>query len=121
MGVTTGPTGDYQVAFELKNEEANIFSDYTTRNVGTVLAIVLDKQIISAPRINEPITDGQGVISGDFTLEGANELAVQLRYGSLPIPLTVVETRTVGPTLGSDSLQKSLVAGLIYSIKLKMP
>ncbi len=113
VGVTTGPTGDYQVAFELKSEEANIFSDYTTRNVGTVLAIVLDKQIISAPRINEPITDGQGVISGDFTLEGANELAVQLRYGSLPIPLTVVETRTVGPTLGSDSLQKSLVAGLI--------
>ena len=113
VGVTTGPTGDYQVAFELKSEEAKIFSDYTTRNVGTVLAIVLDKQIISAPRINEPITDGQGVISGDFTLEGANELAVQLRYGSLPIPLTVVETRTVGPTLGSDSLQKSLVAGLI--------
>jgi len=113
VGVTTGPTGDYQVAFELKSEEAKIFSDYTTLNVGTVLAIVLDKQIISAPRINEPITDGQGVISGDFTLEGANELAVQLRYGSLPIPLTVVETRTVGPTLGSDSLQKSLVAGLI--------
>ena len=113
VGVTTGPTGDYQVAFELKSEEAKIFSDYTTRNVGTVLAIVLDKQIISAPRINEPITDGQGVISGDFTLEGANELAVQLRYGSLPIPLTVVETRTVGPTLGSDSLQKSLFAGLI--------
>jgi preprotein translocase subunit SecD len=113
VGVTTGPTGDYQVAFELKSEEAKIFSDYTTKNVGTVLAIVLDKQIISAPRINEPITDGQGVISGDFTLEGANELAVQLRYGSLPIPLTVVETRTVGPTLGSDSLQKSLVAGLI--------
>jgi preprotein translocase subunit SecD len=113
VGVTTSPTGDYQVAFELKSEEAKIFSDYTTQNVGTVLAIVLDKQIISAPRINEPITDGQGVISGDFTLEGANELAVQLRYGSLPIPLTVVETRTVGPTLGSDSLQKSLVAGLI--------
>lgn len=113
VGVTTGPTGDYQVAFELKSEEAKIFSDYTTQNVGTVLAIVLDKQIISAPRINEPITDGQGVISGDFTLEGANDLAVQLRYGSLPIPLIVVETRTVGPTLGSDSLQKSLEAGLI--------
>lgn len=113
VGVTTGPTGDYQVAFELKSEDAKKFSDYTTRNVKTVLAIVLDKQVISAPTINEPITDGQGVISGDFTLEGANELAVQLRYGSLPIPLVVVETRTVGPTLGSDSLQKSLVAGLI--------
>jgi preprotein translocase subunit SecD len=113
VGVTTGQTGEYQVAFELKSEDAQIFSDYTSRNVGSVLAIVLDKQIISAPRINEPITDGQGVISGNFTLESANSLAVQLRYGSLPIPLVVVETRTVGPTLGLDSLQKSLVAGLI--------
>lgn len=113
VGVTTSPTGEYQVAFELKSEDAQVFSDYTTRNVGTILAIVLDKQIISAPRINEPITDGQGVITGDFSLEGANNLAVQLRYGSLPIPLVVVETRTVGPTLGLDSLQKSLLAGLI--------
>lgn len=113
VGVTTSPTGEYQVAFELKSEDARVFSDYTTRNTGSILAIVLDKQIISAPRINEPITDGQGVITGDFTLEGANNLAIQLRYGSLPIPLKVVETRTVGPTLGLDSLQKSLVAGLI--------
>lgn len=113
VGVTTSPTGEYQVAFELKSEDSKVFSDYTTRNVGTILAIVLDKQIISAPRINEPITDGQGVITGDFSLESANNLAVQLRYGSLPIPLVVVETRTVGPTLGLDSLQKSLLAGLI--------
>ncbi len=113
VGVTTSPTGEYQVAFELKSEDAQTFADYTIRNVNSVLAIVLDKQIISAPRINEPITDGQGVISGNFTLESANSLAIQLRYGSLPIPLVVVETRTVGPTLGLDSLSKSLVAGLI--------
>lgn len=113
VGVTTSPTGEFQVAFELKSEGAQIFSDYTSRNVGNILAIVMDKQVISAPRINEPITDGQGVISGNFTLESANSLAVQLRYGSLPIPLVVVETRTVGPTLGQDSLRKSLVAGLI--------
>ncbi len=114
VSVTTHPTtGEYQVAFELKSEDAQTFANYTRQNVGNVLAIVLDKQVISAPRINEPITDGQGVISGSFTLEGANALAVQLRYGSLPIPLKIVETRTVGPTLGQDSLQKSLVAGLI--------
>jgi preprotein translocase subunit SecD len=113
VGVTTSPAGEYQVAFELKGEDAQTFSAYTASNVGNVLAIVLDKQVISTPRINEPITDGQGVISGNFTSETANSLAVQLRYGSLPIPLAVVETRTVGPTLGQDSLQKSLTAGLI--------
>jgi len=73
----------------------------------------LDGKVISAPTIEDAITDGQGVISGSFTYETANNLAVQLRYGSLPIPLKVVETRTVGPTLGQDSLQKSLLAGII--------
>jgi preprotein translocase subunit SecD len=66
--------------------------------------------VISAPQVNEPITQGEGVISGSFTPESANALAVQLRYGSLPIPLVVVESRTIGPTLGEDSLNKSLVA-----------
>jgi preprotein translocase subunit SecD len=113
VGVTTSPAGEYQVAFELKSEDSQTFAAYTASNVGNVLAIVLDKQVISTPIINEPITDGQGVISGNFTSESANSLAVQLRYGSLPIPLAVVETRTVGPTLGQDSLQKSLTAGLI--------
>jgi preprotein translocase subunit SecD len=74
----------------------------------------VDKRLISAPTVNEPITDGQGNISSSqFDLESANALAVQLRYGSLPIPLKIVETRTVGPTLGQDSLNRSLQAGLI--------
>jgi preprotein translocase subunit SecD len=73
----------------------------------------LDNRLISAPVIQGPITEGQGQISGDFTSEEANNLAVQLRYGSLPIPLEVVENKTVGPTLGQDSLQKSTVAGMI--------
>lgn len=102
-----------QVAFELTSEGAQIFKDYTTANVGQVLAIVLDKEVISVPTINEPITEGQGTISGNFTIESANVLAVQLRYGSLPIPLKIVESRTVGPTLGQDSLRKSLVAGAV--------
>lgn len=113
VSVTRDQLGEYQIAFELNPEETQIFSRFTSSNVGNILAIVLDKVVISAPTINDPITDGRGVISGNFDLESANTLAVQLRYGSLPIPLKVVEVRTVGPTLGQDSLQKSLQAGLI--------
>ncbi|RLD03735.1 MAG: protein translocase subunit SecD [Chloroflexota bacterium] len=113
VGVTTDPAGDYMVAFELTKEGGQIFADYTASHVGGILAIVMDKEIISTPRINEPIPDGRGSISGNFTAESANNLAVQLRYGSLPIPLRVVQTQTIGPTLGQDSLDKSLVAGVI--------
>ncbi len=111
--VVTNQVGGYQIAFTLTDEGAKIFRDYTTKHVGEYLGIALDKQIISAPRIREPITDGQGVITGDFTYDSANELAVQMRYGALPIPLRVAESRTIGPTLGEDSLRKSLVAGFI--------
>jgi len=111
--VTAGQTGQPEVAFQLTSEGSKIFSEYTTQNVGKYLAIVLDKRIISVPRVNSPITQGSGVIQGQFTSEEANQLAIQLRYGSLPIPLKVVETRTVGPTLGQDSLRKSLIAGAI--------
>lgn len=112
VSVTRSQTGEYEVAFQLTDEGKKIFGDYTTKNVGKFLAIVLDKQVISVPRIQTAITEGSGVITGDFTLESANALAVQLRYGSLPIPLKVVESRTVGPTLGQDSLRKSLMAGV---------
>jgi preprotein translocase subunit SecD len=111
--VSRDPTGQYVIQFQLYPEGADIFAEYTTAHVGEFLGIVLDKTVISAPNVNEPITKGEGVISGAFTLESANNLAVQLRYGSLPIPLKVVETRTIGPTLGQDSLQKSLIALLI--------
>lgn len=111
--VSRDPSGQYVIQFELDSEGADIFSEYTTAHVGEFLGIVLDKTVVSAPNVNEPITEGEGVISGAFTLESANNLAVQLRYGSLPIPLKVVETRTIGPTLGQDSLQKSLIALLI--------
>lgn len=112
--VNTDPSSSsYVIAFELTPEGTTIFADFTANHVNQVLAITLDKEVISAPVINEPIPDGQGVISGDFTYETANALAIQLRYGSLPIPLKIVEVRTVGPTLGQDSLNKSLVAGAI--------
>lgn len=113
VGVTRNAVGASEVAFQLTNEGSAIFADFTTRNVGNVLAIVLDKEIISTPTIQNPITEGSGVITGNFTVESANALAVQLRYGSLPIPLKVSQTRTVGPTLGQDSLQKSILAGAI--------
>jgi preprotein translocase subunit SecD len=102
--------GNYVIQFTLKPEGASTFAEYTTSHVDQILGIVLDKTVISAPRIDEPITEGEGIIRGAFTAESANALAVQLRYGSLPIPLKVVESRTVGPTLGQDSLNKSLIA-----------
>jgi preprotein translocase subunit SecD len=106
-------TGEYEVAFVLTDEGKQTFGDYTSAHVGQILGIVLDKTLISAPRISVAITEGRGVITGSFTSESANALAVQLRYGSLPIPLKVVESSTVGPTLGEDSLRKSAVAGVI--------
>jgi preprotein translocase subunit SecD len=111
--VTTNQANQYEISFDLTENGAGIFADHTAAHVGDVLAIVLDKEIISAPGINQPIPDGRGVIQGNFDQESANALAVQLRYGSLPIPLVVVETRTVGPTLGQDSLQKSMLAGMV--------
>lgn len=111
--VGSSQLGELVVSFSLTDEGAQIFGDYTTENVGGHLGIVLDKRLISAPVISQPITGGQGQISGDFTYEEANNLAIQLRYGSLPIPLSVVENKHVGPTLGQDSLRKSTFAGLI--------
>lgn len=102
----------YAIDFTLTPEGAQIFGAHTAANIGRILTITLDKRVISAPSINNAIP-GAGQITGSFTAESANALAVQLKYGSLPIPLKVVETRIIGPTLGADSLQRSLVAGLI--------
>lgn len=100
----------YEISFVLSENGAKVFREFTSANQGKILGIVLDKVVISAPSINEPITDGQGVITGKFTRDEANNLAVQMRYGSLPIPLKLVQTRLIGPTLGADSLNKSLIA-----------
>jgi preprotein translocase subunit SecD len=113
VGVQTTQSGGYVVAFELNPEGTQIFSQFTSTHIGQILGIALDKKVISVPSINTAITEGQGVIEGRFTSEEANTLSVQLRYGSLPIPLKVVTSETVGPTLGQDSLRKSMIAGLI--------
>ena len=89
------------------------FADATTEHVGERLAIVLDGKVISAPVIREPIRGGRGQISGSFTVAGANDLALLLRAGALPAPLTILEERTVGPGLGADSVAAGKIAGVI--------
>ena len=92
------------------------FAKLTTENVGKPFAIILDGQVLSAPNINEPIIGGNAQISGSFTPESANQLAIALRSGALPVPLAVVEERTVGPDLGADSIRKGLLAMGIGSL-----
>jgi preprotein translocase subunit SecD len=106
-------TGAPVIQFSLTSEGAKIFADYTSRNVGKFLTITLDKRVISSPRIQGPIPSGNGQITGSFTREQAQSLVVQLSYGALPVPLKVLSSRTVGPTLGRDSVNKSFVAGAI--------
>ena len=98
------------VAFSFDGIGARLFCEVTTDNVGRLLAMVLDDIVISAPRINSPICGGNGVITGNFSVIQTQELALLLRAGALPVPLTVVEERTVGPTLGADSIQAGKIA-----------
>ena len=105
--------GEYAIPFELEPQEAQIFADYTASHVGQYLCIVLDKAIISCPTIREPIPNGQGSISGKFTFDEARQLAIQLRYGALPVPLRVESFNRIGATLGAESVQKSTRAGAI--------
>lgn len=118
--VSTDSLGQYAIDFQLKPDGTQIFGEYTTNNIGKYLAIVLDKKVISAPVINGAITEGQGQISGGFTRDSANNLAIQLRYGSLPVALTIAQTRDISPTLGQDSLQKSLIAGIVGFIIISL-
>jgi len=111
--VSANQTGQPAVSFTLSTEGTQIFADYTSTHTNQYLGIVLDKTVISAPVVRNPITDGQGIIEGGFTAQSANDLAIQLRYGSLPVPVKVVESRTVGATLGEESVRKSLMAGMI--------
>tara|TARA_X000001036_G_scaffold359947_1_gene342759 strand:+ start:241 stop:1782 length:1542 start_codon:yes stop_codon:yes gene_type:complete len=107
------------VSFTLDRLGSQKFGRATTDNVGKRLAIVLDGEIVSAPNINEPITSGNGMISGNFTFQEATDLALLLRSGALPTPLIVVEERTVGPDLGEDSIKSgitSLIVGFILVI-----
>ena len=92
------------VTFRFNSNGARKFAEATQQNVGKPFAIVLDNQVVSAPVIQEPILGGSGQITGNFTVQQANDLAILLRAGALPAPLTIVEERTVGPGLGQDSI-----------------
>ncbi len=109
-------TNEPVVNFRFDTKGAQRFGQATQQNVGRLFAIILDGQVISAPQIREPILGGSGQISGSFTVDSANDLAVLLRAGALPATLTIIEERTVGPGLGADSVRAGEIAGIIGSI-----
>lgn len=102
----------WMISFELTSSGSDEFFAYTRAHVGEPMAIVLDGRVLSAPIINQAIRDS-GVINGAFTREEAESLAVQMRYGALPVPLQVVDIRTIGASLGQDSVEDSLRAGIL--------
>ena len=107
---------EWIVNFRLDTKGAQRFGQITSQNVGLPFAIVLDDQVISAPVIRSPILGGSGQISGSFTAESANNLAILLRAGALPATLTVIEERTVGPGLGADSIAAGKIASVIGAV-----
>lgn len=109
-------TNEPVVSFKFDSKGAARFGQATQQNVGRLFAIILDKQVISAPQIREPILGGSGQISGNFTAQTANDLAVLLRAGALPADLTIVEERTVGPSLGADSVAAGEIASVIAGV-----
>jgi preprotein translocase subunit SecD/SecD/SecF fusion protein len=109
-------TNEPVVNFRLNTAGARKFGDVSTKNVGKAFAIVLDEKVISAPVIREPILGGSGQISGSFTVNSANDLAILLRAGSLPAKLTIVEERTVGPSLGRDSIRAGVIATVVATV-----
>jgi preprotein translocase subunit SecD len=101
------------VAIRFNSAGGRKFGQVTSQNVNRPFAIILDGKVLSAPNINEPILGGSAVINGNFTVESANQLAIALRSGKLPVALTVVEERTVGPGLGADSIRAGLIASVV--------
>lgn len=109
-------TGGYAIDFTLTADGQETFSEYTRNHVGDFLAITLDGVVVSAPVIQQAITTRDGQITGGtggFSLDEAEDIAIKLKYGALPVPLKIVENRTVGPSLGQQSVQRSLRAGTI--------
>ncbi len=106
----TDQQGQNLVSLEFSSDGGQKFADLTTKNVGRKIAILLDGEVLTAPNVKEPILGGKAVITGSRTLEEAHNLAILLRSGSLPVKVNIIETRTVGPTLGQDSKDKSIFA-----------
>jgi len=104
------------VSISFNTAGARRFGRVTQENVNKPFAIILDDKVLSAPNINEPILGGQAQISGNFTVETANQLAVSLASGKLPVKLNVIEERTIGPELGKDSIQKGIIASVVATL-----
>jgi preprotein translocase subunit SecD len=111
-GSSTAVGQGWEIRFDLTGDGSGTFSDVTTRLQGRQLAIVVDDQVVSAPTVQSPITNGSGVITGNFTEARAKDLATQLNAGALPVELTTQQVLTVSPTLGDESLQQGLVAAI---------
>ncbi|MBT6120663.1 protein translocase subunit SecD [bacterium] len=112
-GPNSSQYGDPIVDIEFNAEGAKGFQNVTSRSVGKPLAIVLDGNIISAPNVNEPISGGRAQISGGFSLIEMKDLVIKLNAGALPVPVEIISNKTVGPTLGKNSIEKSKKAGII--------
>lgn len=110
------------LAFKLTSKGAKIFAEVTKNNIGNRLAIVLDNTILTAPTINSAIKEGSGVITGNFTIEEANELAIFLKSGSLVAKIDIIEERIIGPTLGEQSIKDAKIASLValFLVSLSM-
>ena len=105
-------TNEAEVQLQFNSEGKDLFGEITKRNVGKKVGIYLDNMPISVPVVNEPITDGKAVISGSFSIEEAKMLVQRLNAGALPVPISLISQQTVGASLGKDSIEKSLIAGL---------
>lgn len=122
----TNAKGDFDqngrpaVAFQFDARGARAFGDYTAQNIGAPFAIVLDGKVISAPVIQSHIPGGSGIITGNFTVEEANRLAVLLSAGALPASMTFLEERTIGPELGQDSIDAGRVAAVIAMVAVSL-
>jgi preprotein translocase subunit SecD len=110
---TVDSYGNPAVDIEFSSNGGRIFAEVTSRNVGKPIAIMLDKKIISAPNVHEPIPNGKGIISGSFSADEMHDLVIKLKAGALPLPVKMIENRVVGPTLGRDSIDKSTFAGAV--------
>lgn len=108
-----GPANQIVVRLEFNDQGKKLFSDITSANIGKPIAIFLDGQLLSAPTVQSAITDGVAIITGNFTTDQAKQLATRLNSGALPVPIKLISQQTVGATLGKESVQKSIVAGLI--------
>ena len=113
-------TYEPEVQLQFNDEGKDLFGEITSRNVGKQVAIYLDGLPISVPVVNEPITDGRAVISGNFSVEETKILVQRLNAGALPVPIALISQQTVGASLGQESIEKSLIAGLAGLILLSL-